>query len=164
MARPKIRQPYSQPERLLQIVTLIILVGLIGLTVFSMIGLPGRIPSHFGVDGHPDGWSGKGSLLFLPILAVLFYTGLTLLERFPWIYNYPVEITEQNAAAQYKLSRLLLEWGKFAIITVFLYIQWQTARVAKGLSGGIGPWFLPVFLVVILGGSGFLIFKMVRKR
>lgn len=164
MPRPKIKLPYSQPEKLLQILSLFGVLGLIVLTVFSMINLPESIPTHFGADGRADGWGGKGSLLMLPIMAVILYTALTILERFPWIYNYPGEITEENAEYQYKLGRLALEWIKFIMISIFLYIQWQTAQAARGLSDGLGSWFLPVFLLALFGVTGFMIYKMVKHQ
>ena len=164
MPRPKIRLPYSQPEKLLQMLSFVALLGLIVLTVSSMISLPGSIPTHFGADGRADAWGGKGSLLLLPVMAAVFYALFTVLERFPWIFNYPGEITEENAAYQYKLGRLLLEWLKLIIIAIFLYIQWQTTRVARGLSGGLGLWFLPVFLLALFGVMGFIIYKMVKRR
>ena len=164
MPRPKIRPPYSQPEKVLQILSFFALLGLIILTVLAMIRLAAPIPTHFGADGRADGWGGKGSLLMLPIMAAVLYAAMTLLERFPWIYNYPDEITGENAARQYKLGRLLLEWMKFIVIAVFLYLQWQTVRVAEGTSGGLGFWFLPVFLLALFGVTGFLIYKMVKNQ
>ncbi|WP_315816323.1 DUF1648 domain-containing protein [Paraflavitalea speifideaquila] len=29
-------------------------------------GLPGRVPTHFNVEGKADSWSGKSSLLLIP--------------------------------------------------------------------------------------------------
>lgn len=155
---------YSIPEKLLQILSLLALIGLVALTAAAMAGLPGRIPTHFGADGGPDGWGGKGSLFLLPVMAVVLYVPLTILERFPWVGNYPVEITEENAARQYRLARQMMEWMKFIIAGIFLYLQWQTVQVAKGLSGGLGGWFLPVFLISLFGVMGVLIYKMFKAR
>lgn len=163
MSRPKIKLPYSLPEKLLQVLSIASLLGLIILAAFSMSSLPAIIPTHFGVDGRPDGWGGKGTLLMLPILSAVLYVGITILERFPWTYNYPVEITEENAAGQYKLARRMLEWVKTVIIAVFLYLLWQTVQMAKGLSDGMGAWFLPISLIVLFSGIGFGIYKMTRS-
>ena len=36
--------------------------------------LPDRLPTHFGVDGAADGWSGKGfAVFFLPLLMLFFH-------------------------------------------------------------------------------------------
>lgn len=164
MARPKIKLQYSQPERFLQILSVAALLVMTALTVYSMIHLPATIPTHFDAAGRADAWGGKGSLLFLPILSFLMYAGMTVLERFPWIYNYAVEITEKNAAAQYKTARLMLEWLKLIVVSIFLYIQWQTAQAAKGLSTGLGTLFLPVSMVVLFGVMGYFIYKMVKLK
>lgn len=164
MLRPKIKLPYSQPEKLLQVLSVVALLGLIILTVFSMINLPESIPTHFGADGRANEWGGKGVLLMLPIISVIFFVVVTILERFPWVYNYAVEITEKNAAYQYKLARLMLEWLKFILILIFLYIQWQFMQVAKGLSGGLGAWFLPVSMIAVFGLLGFFIYKMLKNK
>lgn len=164
MRRPKIKLPYSLPEKLLQVLSLALLIGMIALTVSSASSLPATIPTHFGADGRPDGWGGKGSLLMLPILSAVLAAGLTVLERFPWMYNYPVEITEENAAVQYKMARQMLEWMKLFILAVFFYLQWQTVQAARNLSSGIGAWFLPAFLLVMFGTMGVMIYRMKKNQ
>lgn len=164
MPRPKIKLPYSVNEKLLQILSFVALLGFIVLTIFAMINLPESIPTHFGVDGRADGWGGKGMLLMLPIMAIMLYVAITILERFPWTYNYAVEITEENAAYQYKLGRQALEWIKCIIIMIFFYLQWKTTQVARGLSVGLGIWFLPVSMLALFGGLGFSIYKMVEHK
>lgn len=160
--RSKLKLTYSFSEKLLQILSFVALTVLVVLTICAMAGLSTKIPTHFGVGGSPDSWGGKGSLLLLPIMGGVLYLSLTILERFPWIYNYPVEITKENAARQYGLARRLLEWMKFILTGTFLYLQWQTIQVAKGLSGGFGVWFLPAFLLLLFGVTGILIYKMFK--
>lgn len=164
MPSPKIRLPYSTFEKLLQILSLLAVAGLIVLTVFAMTGLLARIPTHFGADGRPDGWGGKDSLLLLPIVAAVLYVPLTILERFPWIYNYAVDITEENAARQYRLGRQMLEWMKLITAAIFFYLQWQTIQAAKGLSEGLGVWFLPVSMFLLFGVMGALIYRMAKCK
>lgn len=164
MPRPKIKLPLSVPEKFLQILSVILLLTMAVLTAFSMVRLPAAIPTHFGAGGHADSWGGKSSLLFVPILSLVLYAGTTVLERFPWICNFPVEITEENAAGQYKLARLLFEWLKLIIISVFLYIQWQTVQTARGLSTGLGWLFLPVSIAALFGIPGYFIYKMVKLK
>jgi len=165
MPRPKIKLPYSWLEKLIQILSFVALLGLIVLTAFSIIHLPERIPTHFNASGLPDGWGGKGALLMLPIIAVILYVAITIIERFSWAYNYAgIEITEKNADYLYRLGRQTLEWVKLIIITDFLYLQWQTTQVARNLSTGLGSWFMPVFLLALFGGIGFSIHKMVRHQ
>lgn len=164
MKRPKIKMPYTGPEKLLQAGAVFLLLSLVVLTVSAAVSLPARIPTHFGFDGSPDGWGGKESLMLLPVLSVVFYVGLTALERAPWLYNYPVEITEKNAPDQYRLGRRMIEWMKLVILAIYSYLQWQTIEGAKGVSGGLGAWFLPVVLVALFGGMIVMIRKMVKLK
>jgi uncharacterized membrane protein len=165
MPRPKIKPPYSWLEKLDQILSVVFLVGLIALTVSSMVSLPDRFPTHFGASGLPDKYGGKDSFLLLPILAVIFYIAFTLLERFPWAFNYAdIEITEENAVYLYKSGRQILEWMKLIIITIFLYLQWQSFQVAKNLSVSLGIWFLPVSLLALFGGLGYNIHKIRKNK
>lgn len=164
MQRPKIKLPYTAPEKLLQAGAVFLLLASVALTASSMGALPARIPTHFGFDGSPDGWGGKDSLLLLPILSAVFYAGLTALERVPWIYNYPVEITEKNAPDQYQVGRLMIEWMKLAVLAIYFYLQWQTIEGAKGLSHGLGAWFLPAAMFAMFGGMIVLIHKMTKLK
>ncbi len=164
MTRPKIKPSYNFSEKLVQAMALFSLIGLIALTVSAMPGLPEKIPTHFGANGSPDDWGGKGSLLLLPMISAVLYVPLTILERFPWVYNYVVEITEENAARQYRLARETLEWLKLITTALFFYLQWQTVQAAKGLSDGLGAWFLPVFLLLLFGVMGVQVYKMVKAK
>ncbi len=164
MQRPKIKLPYTAPEKLLQAGAVFLLLATAALTVSSMGALPARIPTHFGFDGSPDGWGGKDSLLLLPVLSAVFYAGLTALERVPWIYNYPVEITEKNAPGQYRAGRLMIEWMKLVVLAIYFYLQWQTIEGAKGLSHGLGAWFLPAAMFAMFGGMIALIHKMTKLK
>lgn len=164
MGRPKLKLPYSQLEKVIEIVSAFLLAGLIILTVFGMIRLPARIPSHFGADGQPNAWGGKGSLLLLPIVGACFYALITLLERFPWIFNYTVEVTEENAPRLYRIGRQGIAAVKLFMLLIFLYIQWETVRVAQGLSTGLGSWFMPVVLVALFGSIGLMIWRMFKNK
>ena len=99
--RPKIRPPLSLVEWLLVLATFVGAIFTIVLLAVSWPALPASVPSHFGVSGRPDAYGGKGTLIFLAVLAVLavaFAIGFALLCRYPWTYNYPWVITEENAA------------------------------------------------------------------
>lgn len=52
------------------------------------------------------------------------YLFLTILNRYPHKFNYPFNITEQNAVAQYRIARLMVQTLKLEVIWIFVYIQW----------------------------------------
>ena len=92
------------------------------------------------------------------------YIGLTILNRYPHIFNYPVEITEQNAVRQYEIARSLLCALKAEIVWIFTYIEWRTIQVASDQAVGLSPLFLPILLVLIFGTIGLSLFRAYRAR
>jgi uncharacterized membrane protein len=138
-SRPKIDVPRSSTEVILEFASLLGIIFIIYLLWRYWGALPARIPTHYNFSGQPDGWGGKGTLLILPGVTFFIFIMLTVLERFPRIYNYPVVITPTNAARQYVLARMLLSWLKFEIVWFFAYIEWKTIQVGLGQAGGFGP-------------------------
>lgn len=75
---------------------------------------------------------------------------MTVLEKYPHTYNY-LNLTEDNAQAQYKNGRLMINVLKNEIVILFSWINFQNIRVASGEAEGLGSFFLPVFLVILFG-------------
>lgn len=126
--------------------------------------LPDRIPTHFGFTGQPDAWGSKEHLFFLPVIALAMYLFLTIVSRFPHTFNYPIKITEENAATQYLMARHLVAILKLETIWLFAYIQWVTIEVALGKATGLSNLFLPIFMVVMLGTLVVYFYKAREKR
>ena len=126
--------------------------------------LPASVPTHFGASGPPDAWGSRASLLFLPALATVFFVGLSLLERVPHRYNYPVEVTAANAPLLYALGRRLVLSLKLIVVVAFGFIFRVAADVAIGRATVLPGWFLPAIvaaaaLVILVG-----VVRMTRAR
>ena len=162
--RPVLQVPRSPLESVLEIFALAGLAGMVYGVAVNWSILPEKIPSHYGVSGQPDNWSGKSTLLILPIISAVLYTGLTIFSRYPHIYNYAWPITPQNAATQYRLARQLIIVFKTAIVWLFAYINWRTIQTALERAQGLGQAFLPIFLLTIFGSLGFYLYKAFQTR
>lgn len=162
--RPKIKVPFSSFELWLEIVSWAGLVFMVLVLIEFWPSLPDTIPSHFNAWGRPDGYSGKGSLIFLPAAGLLLYLMLATLRFFPHIYNFPWPITEQNAEVQYRLAIDLLAWLKAEIVWLFAYINWGSVQVALTHSKGLGAGFLIIVLVGIFGTLGIYLFLANKAR
>ena len=114
----------------------------------AWLTLPDTIPVHFGISGQPDKWGQKAELLVLPVLGLLLYVGLTWISRYAHKFNYPWEVTQQNAERQYRLARLLLGAIKVHTVWLFTIITWKSVRVAMGHAEGFGAAFVPAVLAV----------------
>jgi hypothetical protein len=116
----------------LELVPLFIWGCALYLAISSYDGLPGRIPTHFDIQGVADGWGDKSSLWSLAGLSAFMYllfTGITwFLGSSPdpkrWI-NLPAAVKEKITGAQAQalmtfLGRCLLAL-KTLILALFLY-------------------------------------------
>ena len=152
--QPKLKISRSQTESILEFISGGVLLFLIVLLFQNWERIPDSIPTHFGGSGRPDDWGSKYTLLLLPFILIIIYSGFTILSRYPHVCNYPWRITEENAERQYLLARTFLCWLKLEIILLFTFIEWATIQLALGYSEGLRLTFLPISLIVIFGTIG----------
>jgi uncharacterized membrane protein len=164
MSRPRLKLPSSPLERFLDGLALIVLVVSFTIALSAWGVLPDRFPRHFGISGPPDAWGGKGNLLFLPILNLVFFICLTVLGRYPHLYNYPWKITGENAPRQYLLARTLVGWLRVVVMTFFTYLEWLMIQITRGNMTELGKWFLPALTGVMIGSLGVYLLKARRAR
>ncbi len=121
------------------------------LVLVSWPDLPDRIPIHFNASGAVDGWGPSWMIWLLPAISIVLVSAMLLVQRYPWLANTTVRITEENAERQYRLINRML--GAIAAIVsgMFLVIAIDTVEQANGRSGVMGAWFLPGVLVPMTG-------------
>ncbi|RDI47988.1 DUF1648 domain-containing protein [Falsibacillus pallidus] len=159
--RPVIKLKKSPLQIILNSLGIIAFSGTIFYTLLSWGDLPPRIPTHFNAAGEVDGMGSKGSIWALPVIGLILWIGLTILENYPHVYNY-INLTKETAERQYKNAVLMVNILKNLIIVLFSYLTWVGIQIGKGHQEGLGIWFLPVFLVLILGTVIFFIVRSVR--
>jgi len=147
MTKPKINPPLRTVDIIIEALSAICLIYMIVQLIIEYPTLGQSVPTHFGTGGSPDAWGDKSSLLIIPIVAIVLYTGLTVLNKYPHIFNYPIAITEDNASRQYQYAKSLLGTLKFSTTGLFLYIQLQTISVAKQIQSGLGTYFLVIIII-----------------
>jgi uncharacterized membrane protein len=162
--RPDIKPAWSLAEKLLQTVCLLLLVTSVALLIASWGSLPLSVPAHFNAAGVPDDYGSKSRLLVAPIVTVGLYMMITVFERFPRIFNFPFEITEQNAMYEYKTGREMLVCMKTEVVGIFTYMIWAQIETARNIWQGLGSWFLPVTLALIAATMAYYIIRMVRHK
>jgi uncharacterized membrane protein len=148
MTKPKINPPLRKVDIIIEAMAGICLLYMIVQLIIVYPDLSQQVPTHFGRSGSPDAWGDKSSLLIMPIVTIILYAGLTVLNYFPYLFNYPIGITAENAQRQYQYAKSLLTTLKFTTTGLFLYIQLQTISVAKEIQSGLGTYFL---VIVVIG-------------
>ena len=147
--RPKIKLELTTIDKTFEILGWTSIIAIWVLTIANYTNLPDIIPIHYNGAGQADGFGAKGNILTLPLIATALFVGLTILNKFPHVFNYPIVITADNALKQYTNATRLIRYLKFIIVVIFGLIALQTIRNVNGLTSGLGVWFLPLTLGLI---------------
>lgn len=159
-AQSKINISLSPLDKKLESIGKLLIIIIWGLTLFVFFKLPTIIPTHFNASGQPDGHGNKLTILILPIIGTLLYFVLTKLNLHPHTFNYINSITEENAEKQYAFATRMLRVLKIALLIIFSLIILFTYLTSIGVSNGLGVWFLPFTLSIILIPVIFYIIKL----
>jgi len=135
----------------LEIVCLILLLAgwIFVLSIFSK--LPAKIPTHFNLHDEIDAYGNRTFIFLFPILSLVFYLGFTFLQKIPHFYNYPVEITEENAFRQYRLSVQFIRIIKLILLIIFSVSVVEIYGISIEKINGFG-----IFYVLFIFASIFL--------
>jgi uncharacterized membrane protein len=146
-------------QMMIEIITIIVLIGLLIYLPLNWNAIPEKIPSHFDFFGNPNIWSDRASIKSLPIVCLIIYILLTIVSFFPNTWNVPVKVTEENKDYVYKHIRNSIVMIKLELVAVFTYI---TICSAKAIP--LGKLFLMIFLACIFGILGVAIALANRKK
>ena len=149
---------YTKAQLIIETIGIIALLGMIVFVALKWNNLPSQIPAHYNAKGVVDRWGGKNQILFLPIVSVFLYVLLTVVAFFPKSWNMPTKVTEENKTAVYNCMKTMIIMMKAELVGVFFYITYQMANKATLVA-----WFLPVFLVVLIGTIVLFTVRTVEK-
>lgn len=162
--RPIIKIEFTLNDKLIEIFSWLLFVMMWVIPIIGYSMLPDTIPTHFNIAGEADNWGNKLSVYILPVIGTLLFILLTVVNRFPHIFNYSVEITEDNALRQYTNATRLIRVLKLVLSVIFNLIAVFTIRSAKGESHGLGLWFLPLTLTLIFVPTIYFIIRMYKEK
>jgi uncharacterized membrane protein len=123
-----------------------ILILMIAYVAISYSELPDIIPSHFNGKGEIDGYSEKLTLWFLPAISIAMFVGLFVLNKYPHMHNYMVNITEENALKNYRLSTRIVRITNVFVMLLFGVISYSMIQGAQSENFQLGSWLLPAII------------------
>lgn len=160
--QPKINLPKSGLETFLSWIGLLTIIATTMYLILTYGSLPAEVPAHYNGAGEVDRWGSKAELFLLPLIAFfVIWLPITWLEKYPHTFNY-LNLREDNVEFQYRNARLMMNVMKTECAILFSWLTFQDIRIAEGGADGLGPWFLPVFTVVLFGSMGIFIVRMLR--
>jgi uncharacterized membrane protein len=164
--RPKLILKLTAADKALEMLGWISLLAMWVLIFISYTNLPDTIPVHYNITGQADGFGRKGNIISLPIIATVLFVGLTILNKYPHIFNYPASINADNAHRHYTNATRMIRFLKLVVVVIFGLIALQTIRSANGQANELGKWFLPLsFGLIFIPIVYFLVksFKMAKE-
>ena len=161
--RPRIPINLTTTDYLFEIIGLIGIICSIVLPIYYFNDLPDQIPKHFNALGQVDSHGNRGIIWLLPAIGLFLYVGLTILNKFPFAFNYPTIITNENAEKLYTIGTRTVRLLKVIVVLSFVFLNFKTIEIALNKSTEIGKFYLPIFLAVLIILIGTTIYKMTRK-
>ncbi len=129
--------PTTRWQRILGILSPVVLLGAIVFVLIRFPSLPEQIPIHFNAKGEIDGYGGRFSLLLMPIIGLVMDASLALVGRFPKSWNTGVRITLYNRVRVYRLVRDLLAELRLAMALFFGGFAVYQSLLPEHFSGNI---------------------------
>lgn len=120
--------------KILNILSTILMLALVLGLALMYDDLPSMLPTHYGIDGMVDGWSGKGSLWLWVLGGAVVNIGLLWLGRRPDLYNYPVPVTGDNRERLYASGQLAVAVLRLMMALATIGIVAITALSLESIS------------------------------
>ena len=140
--RPKLKLELTKTDKIVEITGWFSVAAIWSLIIITYNNLPNIIPIHYNITGEINRHGGKINILLLPLTATVIFVGLTILNKFPHIFNYLNNITKENALRYYTEATKLIRSLKLLFVIIFGFLEFGTIQVATGKADGLGTWFL----------------------
>lgn len=130
-SRPARTYTTGSVTKWLRIAAIAIAVACLLATIIAYPSLPEMVPSHFGPTGEPDAWEPRSLAFITPGILTVIVAGMSWLSHHPRLFNYPGNITEDNAQQIYRAGEQMIVW---MTVSVALLICGATASAVFGLT------------------------------
>lgn len=141
------------------IACVVLLAGIVIYLAVNWSEIPEEIPGHYNVYGVVDRWANKGELLVPPIVGWIMFIALTVIGRYPQIWNTGVTVTPENRERVYRVLKSMLGTMKLIMCAVFTILT-----LCSATAQGLPIWFLPVFLGLTFGTLFFFIMRLLQVK
>jgi uncharacterized membrane protein len=157
--RPKILIEFSVADKILEVLCYVVLSAIWILVIMNYSSLPDTIPTHYNGMGKADDFGSKISILILPIVATVLFSAMTILNKFPHVFNYTTNIEDGNARTHYTNATRIIRQLKLAVVIIFALIVFKTIQTATEKSDVLDVLFLPLTLALIFIPLSFYVIK-----
>jgi uncharacterized membrane protein len=155
---------YKKVNMIMDAISALSIIGMIVCTFFLWKNSLDPVPMHYNFNGEVDTYGSKSSMLILLFIDVICYVGIALLSKYPEVYNYCVEINEENREKQFLMAQTFMKAINAEITVIFFYIQLHTLIGITTGRQNLSVGFMPLFLIILFGTIGFYILKSRKSK
>lgn len=155
---------YKNVGKILDLISIVIILISVIMTIKYWMNAPDIIPTHYSLLGEANGYGSKNTLFLLLGIEVVIYIGMSILSKYPQIYNYVVVINDSNREKQYNMSTTFVRVMKLELLIIFSYIQLIGVIPKTSGKSMMSPYFLTLELIVVFGSIAFYIRKSIKNK
>lgn len=165
MNRPKIKIEKTNIDKSIEMLTFLLILSTIIAIGISYSQLPDKLPIHFNWPSKDENGLGTKDLLWInPIICGIIGAVIYKLNQYPWIFNYPTEITNENAEYNYRQATQM-----FRILNLFIGLLCFSLTLMSildgfGIESGLYKYLEPLFLTLFIGLPILYIFKILKNK
>jgi hypothetical protein len=161
LKRPRAVVPESVLEKVLEIVSLVILVGVGVVTIALWTRLIDYVPTQMNLFGSVDYFAPKNTMIVIPSVVLVLYVIATVASWFPQYLPYAVKITGENHVRQYSLGKKCLSVLRleFSLFFAYLNVAGILTATPPYLMHGLGRTYLYITLFALVGTVVYFVYR-----
>ena len=142
--------PSTLWQRVLGILSPVLLLGAIAFILIRWPQLPPQIPSNYNAAGEVTGYSSRGLLFLMPAIGLFGDLSIALAGRFPKSWNTGVRITLYNRVRVYRILRDMMAETRLGMALLFAGFAVYQSLLPEHFSGNvIGVMTLLIFVPLV---------------
>ncbi|MCX6284283.1 MAG: DUF1648 domain-containing protein [Bacteroidetes bacterium] len=155
---------FSWPEMtpqdwLMEIISLAGIVTMLCYIIYHYPKLPASVPDHFDFQGNPETFADRNQVWMMPGISIFLYFMLPAVMRLRMSTASSRFLRRVKTQRQFNGRVRLLRFQKMIFIWGLLYISVSLVQFSLHSGNGLGQWFLPVFLsLLIIPSVSYLLF------
>ena len=148
--RPILKIIPSRTDILLERLSILGLAFVWIFTIIQYLKFPNIIPIHFNAKGFANNYGDKTIIFLVPTIISVIFIGITILNKFPHIFNYIKKITAENALTEYTKATKLLRVIKLIIVVFTVILTIDICESAKAGQSKLPWWIIPIFMISMI--------------
>lgn len=149
----------SKYDVVINMLCLIMIIGMVIYLILNWTNIPENVPMHHNFSGKADRFGNKSEIIILPIITVIMFSFISVLEHFPQLWNTGVKVTDKNKEYVYRTLKSMITTIKLIVVCVFTYLTVQTTLAIE-----LPSMFQPAFILILFGDMLFWILKLGKRQ